>query len=232
VVIMNKQVIEALKRSRYKVLRDHHSLEELYRLRYTCYLAEKAITRNERRMMHDAFDETENCVHVAIEIEGRILAAVRLHLVSTLLRISPTLEVFPEVLDRFEGSPTILDPTRFVIDPKVRKQRLPLHFLALRIPFLATMHYDIDVALAPVRGEHIAFYRRYLGYEPALQPRIYPGLRKPIHLLTADVRQQRDAVLARTPVFGPVDQIPHSGIAFPDLAECYVASKPGRPDAA
>lgn len=229
---MNQQVIEALKRSRYKVLKDHQELEDLYRLRYSCYLAEEAILRNERGMMHDAFDETGNCVHVAIEMEGRMLAAVRLHLVSELSRSSPTLEVFPEVLEMFEGSPTILDPTRFVIDPSVRKRHVPLHFLALRIPFMATMHYDIDVALAPVRGEHIAFYRRYLGYEPALQPRIYPGLRKPIHLLTADVRQQRNAVLARTPVFGPVDEVPHSGIAFPDLAEWYVASKPGRPDAA
>lgn len=229
---MNKPVIEALKHSRYKVLTDHHALEDLYRLRYSCYRAEEAIIRNERGMMHDAFDESENCVHVAIEMEGRMLAAVRLHLVSELSRTSPTLEVFPEVLERYEGSPTILDPTRFVIDPTVRKQRLPLHFLALRIPFLATIHYDIDLALAPVRGEHIAFYRRYLGYEPALQPRIYPGLRKPIHLLTADVRKQRNAVLARTPVFGPVEEVPHSAIAFPDLAECYVASKPVRPDAA
>ncbi|MBF9060107.1 GNAT family N-acetyltransferase [Rhodobacterales bacterium HKCCSP123] len=229
---MNPQVIEALGRSRYKVLTERHDLEELYRLRYTCYRAERSILKNDRGMMFDAFDETENCVHVAIEMEDRMLAAVRLHLVSELSRKSPTLEVFPDVLDMFEGTPTILDPTRFVIDPTVRKQRLPLHFLALRIPFLATMFYDIDVALAPVRGEHIPFYRRFLGYEPARQPRSYPGLRKPIHLLTANVREQRDAVLARTPVFGPVDQIPHSRIAFPALTGIYLASTPGRPDAA
>lgn len=230
--ILNPQVIEALGRARYKVLTDRRDLEEIYRLRYSCYRAERSIASNERAMMFDAFDETDNCVHVAIEMEDRMLAAVRLHLVSELSRKSPTLEVFPEVLDRLEGASTILDPTRFVIDPTVRKQRLPLHFLALRIPFLATIFYDIDVALAPVRGEHIPFYRRYLGYQPALQPRSYPGLRKPIHLLTANVREQRDAGLARTPVFGPVDQIPQSRIAFPELTGVYVASGQGRPDAA
>lgn len=229
---MKEQVIEALKRYRYKVLTDSRDLEELYRLRYKCYRAERSIASNERGIMTDAFDETENCVHVAVEEEGKILAAVRLHLVSKLCHVSPTLEVFPEVLEGLDPGQTVLDPTRFVINPMARKQRVPLHFLTLRIPFLATIFYDIDLALAPVRAEHVAFYRRYLGYEPAMPPRSYPGLKKPIHLLTAEVREQRDAVLARTPVFGPVPEIPQSDIAFPDLAGVYVASKDGRSEAA
>lgn len=229
---MNKQVIEALKHSRYKVLTDSQDLEEIYRLRYKCYRAERAIAENEQGIMADAFDETANCVHVAIEMGGEILASVRLHLVSKLTLISPTLEVFPELLDDRKRGQTILDPTRFVIDPAARKKRVPLHFMALRIPFLATMFYDIDLALAPVRAEHTAFYRRYLGYELTMKPRSYPGLKKPVHLLTANVREQRDSVLARLPFFGPVDEFSHSNIAFPSLSGVYVASKAGRSEAA
>lgn len=229
---MNEQVIEALKIYRYKVLTESQELEELYRLRYKCYRAEQSITSNERKIMTDAFDESENCVHVAVTHDAQILAAVRLHLVSKLCQTSPTVEVFPELLEDTEPTRTILDPTRFVIDPSGRKQRIPLHFLALRIPFLATIFYDIDLALAPVRAEHAAFYRRYLGYEPTLQPREYPGLRKPIHLLTAKVREQRAAVLARTPVFGPVEDIPHSAISFPSLPGVYAASKDSQAEAA
>lgn len=229
---MNEQVIEALKRARYNVLTDSQDLEEVYRLRYKCYRAERSIAENEREVMADAFDESANCLHVGVEMDGEIMASVRLHLVSRLSHTSPTLEVFPEVLDDLKHGQTVLDPTRFVIDPEARKQRVPLHFLALRIPFLAAMFYDIDIALAPVRAEHTAFYRRYLGYEPALEPRSYPGLKKPIQLLTAKVREQREAVLARTPVFGPVDDIPQSKIAFPDLSGAYVASKGGRSEAA
>jgi hypothetical protein len=222
---MNEQVIEALKLYRYKVLTDSKDLEELYRLRYKCYRAERSIASNEREVMTDAFDETANCVHVAVTLDKRILAAVRLHLVSRLCLTSPTVEVFPEILEQTAPTQTILDPTRFVIDPSARAQRVPLHFLTLRIPFLATMFYDIDLALAPVRAEHTAFYRRYLGYVPMMQPRDYPGLKKPIHLLMAKVKEQRHAVLARTPVFGPVNDIPHSNIHFPDLSKVYVASK-------
>lgn len=225
---MNKKVIEALKHSCYKVLTDGQDLEDVYRLRYKCYRAERSIAENERGIMTDAFDETANCVHVAVKMDGEILAAVRLHLVSRLSLTSPTLEVFPEVLDDLKRGQTVLDPTRLVIDPAARKQRVPLHFLALRIPFLAAMFYNIDLALAPVRAEHTAFYRRYLGYDLAMKPRSYPGLKKPVNLLIANVREQRDAVLARTPLFGPLDEFPLSNITFPALSGVYVASKEGR----
>tara|TARA_R100001086_G_scaffold166039_1_gene89921 strand:+ start:3386 stop:4120 length:735 start_codon:yes stop_codon:yes gene_type:complete len=229
---MNKQVIEALKHCRYRVLTDDKDLEQVYRLRYKCYRAERSIAENERGIMSDSFDEAANCVHVAVEMHGEIMAAVRLHLVSRLSLTSPTLEVFPEILEEIKRGRTALDSTRFVIDPVARKQRVPLHFLALRIPCLAIIFYDIDLGLAPVRAEHAAFYRRYFGYEPAMEPRSYPGLTKPIQLLTAKVWEQRDAVLARTPVFGPVEEFPNANIAFPALSAVYLASKKGSSEAA
>ncbi|WP_420557627.1 N-acyl amino acid synthase FeeM domain-containing protein [Roseovarius sp.] len=229
---MYEQVIEALKPARYSVLTDDDDLEELYRLRYTCYRAENTVSARADKRMSDAFDETENCVHVAVRIDGTMLAAVRLHLLSKLCWKSPTLEVFPELLDELKQERTILDPTRFVISSSARRQRIPLNFLTLRIPFLASIFYDVDVALAPVRAEHTAFYRRYLGYEPALEPRSYPGLAKPIQLLTANFKEQREKVLARTPVFGPIEDIPHANIKFPSLSGVYAASKSGSSEAA
>lgn len=229
---MNIHVIEALQDVRYRVLTNPADLEDVYRLRYRCYRAEGSIPESRDERMTDPFDQTPNCVHVAIEMKGETVAAVRLHLLSELSLQSPTLEVFPEIMDILKQDQTVLDPTRFVIDPSARKSRVPAHFLALRIPFMAAMFYGIDVALAPVRTEHTAFYRRYLGYAPVLTPRSYPGLKKPIQLLTAQVRAQRDAVLARTPVFGPLDDQPQANIAFPALSGVYVASKRGRSAAA
>ncbi|WP_246831399.1 N-acyl amino acid synthase FeeM domain-containing protein [Pseudotabrizicola formosa] len=230
--MMNPHVIEALQRSRYKVLSERAELEEIYRLRYKCYLAEEAIGENETGMLTDALDDAPNCVHVAIEVDGKVQAAMRLHLLSDLSLTSPTLDVFPELAEHLKKGQTILDPTRFVIDPEARKMRVPIHFLALRIPFLAAIFYDIDLALASVRTEHIAFYRRYLGYTLAIKARDYPGLKKPLHLLTANFRKQRDAVLARSPVFGPIEEFPHADIAFPALSGVYTASKAGRSEAA
>ncbi|MGP1356641.1 N-acyl amino acid synthase FeeM domain-containing protein [Roseicyclus sp.] len=224
--------MEALKRSRYKVVSEGEDLEAIYRLRYKCYRAEGSIPENELGMMSDPFDETDNCVQIGVEMDGELLASVRLHLVSKLSPVSPTLEVFPELHDYIERGQTILDPTRFAVDPEARKHRVKLNFLTLRVPFIATIFYDIDIVLAPVRAEHAAFYRRYLGAKPATGLRSYPGLKRPVQLLTTDVRAERDGILERTPFFGPVAEIPNANIAFPSLSGVYVASRRGRSDAA
>jgi len=225
---MDDKIVSAFQDISYKVVTERSEREQIYRLRYKCYRAEGSISDDPSNMMTDPFDDTANCVHVAVEKEGRFLASLRLHLVSQDFVLSPTLEVFPELIDDIENGKTILDPTRFVIDPETRSERTALHFLVLRIPFLAAMHYGVDIALAPVRSEHTAFYRRYLGYVPDMSPRSYPALKQPIHLLKVDVQSQRNSVLARTPVFGPIEDIPNSRIAFPDLAPALAAARSTR----
>ena len=228
---MNEQILDALKRARYRVLTGPEEREELYRLRYRCYIKEKAIVPNEGRRMTDPFDQTPNCVNVAVELDGEMLAGVRLHLVTQSSPMSPSLEVFPELEEHVKQGMTILDPTRFVVDPDARQQRVPLHFLALRIPMMAAIFYHVDLALAPVRPEHAAFYSRYLGYQVHIGPRVFPGLQKATQLMVADFEKHRAEVLKRTPSLGPIDGIPQSDIAFPILSELRIR-KSGSSDAA
>jgi len=216
---MNVRIHEALRRTQYSVVKDDAGLEEVCRLRYRCYRAEGAIGDSSSQMMSDPFDHTENCVHVAVQMDGKTLAAVRLHLVTPLAPISPTLDVFPEVRGSLDEGQTVLDPTRFVVDPSARKNQVPLHFLTLRTAVLATMFYNVDLALAPVRSAHVAFYNRYLGYRTATEARHYPGLRKPVQLLMSEGRAQRMAVLERMPFLGPVAEMPGADIDFPPLLE-------------
>jgi len=214
---MHDMVLDALKECRYSILTDSDDLDQVFRLRYDCYRAENAISRNERGIMSDSYDESANCVHVAVEFDNALVAALRLHLVSGLNMHSPTIEVFPDVADTLEAGQTMLDPTRFVVHPEARLVGFPLHLVALRIPFLAAMFYDVDTALAAVRKEHSAFYFRYLGYHYFATPRPYLGLTKPLGLMTAKFKENRDRVLAKFPFFGPIDSIPQSHVGFPDL---------------
>ncbi|SHI34497.1 N-acyl amino acid synthase FeeM domain-containing protein [Wenxinia saemankumensis] len=230
---MNEQVLAALKRARYRVVTGGTELEEIHRLRYKCYLAERSISANEHGLMADAFDELENCVNVAIDVDGKLLAAVRLHLVTKRAPVSPTLRVFPEVAEGLDRGLTILDPTRFVVDPSARQQKLPLHFLGVRVPLLGTMFYDTDLCLIPVRPEHAPFYRRYLNSELAIGPRDYLGLKKKLQLMVTDVRVERDAILQRAPVFGPIPGLPEADVPFPSLSRLrVVAARPNESDAA
>ena len=229
---MNEQILDALSRARYRILSGSEELEDLYRLRYRCYLKEQAIAPNEMGMMSDAFDGTPNCINVAVEMDGDMLAAVRLHLVTPLCPLSPTLSVFPELEESVGQGMTVLDPTRFIVDPSARKRRVPLHFLTLRVPMLAAMFYSVDLALAPVRPEHAAFYSRYLGYETRIAPRPFLGLQKPLQLMVADFEAHRAEVLKRTPSLGPIEGVPNANIDFPDLADLRLPAKPGSSDAA
>lgn len=219
---MHDRVMGTLRECSYAVLTSSDDLDKVYRLRYDCYRAEKSIPSNERGIMSDHFDESPNCVHVAVEMDGAFVAAVRLHLVSKLALTSPTIEVFPEFLDSEQaGQTTMLDPTRFVVHSKARKEGLLLHFAALRIPVLAAMFYNVDIVLAPVRSEHTAFYLRYLGSDVFATPRPYPGLKKPVGLLTANAAEVRDRIFEKYPFFGPVPSIPQSDIHFPSLEGVY-----------
>jgi hypothetical protein len=214
--IMQK-VLDTLEQCRYSIVTDGDDLERVYRLRYDSYRAEDAILKNERGMMSDSYDESSNCVHVAVEMDGEYVAALRLHVFSSEVPVSPTLDVFPELWDLVKSGKSMLDPTRFVVKTGVSKNFLPLHLVTLRIPFLGAVAYDVDFVLAAVRAEHGAFYRRYLRCDHFAAPRAYPGLTKPITLMMTDLAENRDKVLARYPFFGHVDSIPQSEIHFPQL---------------
>ena len=221
---MNEQVLIALRRSRYRIVTDGPELEDIHRLRYKCYLAEGSIAANEHGLMEDVFDDMENCVNVAIDMDGELLAAVRLHLVTKRTPVSPTLRAFPEMEAELDRGTTILDPTRFVVDPSARHRKVPLHFLGVRVPLMGTIFYDTDLCLIPVRPEHAPFYRRYLHSRTVIGPRDYLGLKKRLQLMVTDVRREREAILRRAPVFGPVPDVPSAHIPFPSLSRLRIAS--------
>ena len=229
---MQDEVLAALKRSHYKVAETAAELEAVQRLRYKCYLADGMIGPNGRGLMEDPFDALNNCVNVTIEMDGELRAAVRLHLVTKTSPLSPTLSVFPEVKSYLDAGLTILDPTRFVVDPSARQQRVPLHFLGVRVPLLGTMFYDTDLCLIPVRPAHAPFYKRYFHSEPKIEPRSYLGLKKPLQLMITDVRTERAAILERTPAFGPFPDLPLSAVPFPSLATDVDDARTGSSDAA
>lgn len=222
---MYDDIFETLDFCKYAVFTKGDDLEEICRLRYDCYRAEGSIPRNSRGLMWDPDDESPNCVHVAVQFADTLLASVRLHFASDWSWNTPTINVFPDILDALPDGISLLDPTRFVVRPEAREVGLPLHFVALRIPFLAAMFYDVSLALAPVRREHFPFYRRYLGYEVWAQPRLYPGLKKPVGLLATKPWKHREKVLEKYPFFGPVGKDIRSEIYFPELPGVFRASR-------
>jgi hypothetical protein len=93
----------------------------------------------------------------------------------------------------------IVDPTRFVADPEKAKRFPELPYVTVRLGYVACGHFGADIGLANVRPEHRAFYRKVFLQEPWGEPRLYPGLIKPVGLMAAKYPAIRDRVFQRFP---------------------------------
>jgi hypothetical protein len=69
----------------------------------------------------------------------------------------------------------------------------------VRLGYVAGVHFNADVGLAIVRPEHQAFYRRLFLQETWGEPRLYPGLVKPVGLMAAHYPTLREKVFTRYP---------------------------------
>jgi hypothetical protein len=98
-----------------------------------------------------------------------------------------------------ERGKLIIDPTRFVADPDKVKRYPELPYVTVRLGYVACGHFEADIGLANVRPEHRAFYRMLFLQEPWGEPRLYPGLLKPVGLMAAHYPSIRDRVFQRFP---------------------------------
>ena len=81
-----------------------------------------------------------------------------------------------------------------------------LPYLTLRLAYLACEYFNADLGLAIVRAEHQAFYRRVFLHETIAEPRMFPGLLKPVGLMAADFPAMKEKVFERYPMHA-IDRI-------------------------
>jgi N-acyl-L-homoserine lactone synthetase len=176
--------------------------EAVYRLRYDCYLAEAAIEPREQRRFTDRFDEQSNGFLFAIRHRERLISSIRIHIATPEYPHTPSTTAFSDVLGALTGrGETFVDPTRFVVDRRVRAATALMPYATLRLAAMAADHFDTDHIIATARLEHTPFYRRIFQLEPRTPPRDYLGLVKPLCLMSNDTETIREKVYTRYPIF-------------------------------
>ena len=85
-------------------------------------------------------------------------------------------------------------------DPDKAKRFPELPYLTLRLAYMACEYFNADLGLAIVRAEHQAFYRRVFLHETIAEPRMLPGLLKPVGLMAADFPALKEKVFERYPM--------------------------------
>jgi hypothetical protein len=184
----------------YRLAQTPEEKDEIYRLRYRAYLREGAIQPSADGRVIDQFEDAPNAWTFGVYFHGELYSSIRVSVLTSEWRMSPSVELFGDVLHpELDKGKVIIDSTRFVADPEKARNFPELPYVTVRLGSMAGVYFNADYGLAIVRPEHQAFYRRVFLHETWCEPRLYPGLVKPVGLMAAHLPTVRDRVLARYP---------------------------------
>jgi hypothetical protein len=184
----------------YRLAETPAEKEEIYNLRYRAYLREGAIRPSADQRVVDQFEDAPNAWTFGVYFQGELYSSIRVSVLTSEWRMSPSVELFGDVLHpELDKGLVFIDSTRFVADPEKARNFPELPYVTVRLGSMAGVHFNADYGLAIVRPEHQAFYRRVFLQETWCEPRLYPGLVKPVGLMAAHLPTVRERVLARFP---------------------------------
>lgn len=193
--------LNLLEKLDYRLMQTAEEKEQIYNLRYRAYLREGAVQESPEERVTDQYDDLANSWTFGVFFDDQLYSSVRISVLTSEWRESCSAEAFGEILmPRLDRGEVIIDPTRFVADPE-RVRRMPeLPYLTVRLAYLACEYFNADLGLAIVRPEHQAFYRRLFMHETIAEPRLFPGLLKPVGLMAADFPRLKEKVFTRYPI--------------------------------
>ena len=185
----------------YRLAQTPEEKEEIYNLRYRAYLREGAVKESPEQRVTDQYDDLPNSWTFGVYFHGELYSSVRISVLTSEWRQSCSNEAFGEILNpRLDRGEVIIDPARFVADPDRVKRFPELPYLTLRLAYMACEYFNADLGLAIVRAEHQAFYRKVFLHETIAEPRLFPGLLKPVGLMAADFPTMKEKVFERYPM--------------------------------
>jgi hypothetical protein len=184
----------------YRLAETPGERDEIYRLRYRAYLREGAILPSRSERVTDRYDDLANNFTFGIYVHGELFSSIRVSVLAGEWRGSPSSEMFTDMLHpELDRGKIIIDPTRFVADPDKARLFPELPYVTVRLGYVACAHFHADIGLANVRPEHRAFYRKVFLQETWGEPRLYPGLIKPVGLMAARYPEIKERVFQRFP---------------------------------
>ncbi|MFI5010904.1 MAG: hypothetical protein ACHQAY_01010 [Hyphomicrobiales bacterium] len=195
-------VLDLVERVDYRRADTPEEKEEIYRLRYDAYRQEGAIEPSFQRSFSDRFDSLDNAYIFGVYYEGELASSIRLNISTPECPELPALGVFADILaPEIEARRTIIDPTRFVVEPMIARTVPKISYATVRIGWMACEFFGTDLVLATVRIEHQAFYKRMFGHKAMSEARHYPSLKKPISLMGLEYFAAKQKVHQRYPFF-------------------------------
>jgi len=200
IALVPERTADPLEHVDYRLAETPEDKDRIYRLRYRAYLREGAILPSESERVTDRYDDLPNNFTFGIFVHGELYSSIRISVLTAEYRGSPSSEMFTDLLHpELDRGKVIIDPTRFVADPEKARMFPELPYVTVRLGYVACGYFNADIGLANVRPEHRAFYRKVFLQQPWGEPKLYPGLIKPVGLMAATYPEIRERVFQRFP---------------------------------
>jgi hypothetical protein len=197
------RVLRFLERVEHRIARTESEREAAFRLRHDAYVRNGLMeARSDRRLFDSHYDNAANAWITMTFVDGELAATTRLNLGIGEDSDLPSMAVYPDVVaPRLRAGLAILETTRLAASIEFSCSNPELAYLAMRPGYMAATHFDVDLAVASPRIEHMAFYRRVLRFVPWCEPRPYPGLTAKFGCMGADFQEARERVETRYPFY-------------------------------
>ncbi len=103
----------------YRLAETPAEKEEIYNLRYRAYLREGAIRPSAEQRVADQFEDAPNAWTFGVYFHGELYSSIRVSVLTSEWRLSPSVELFGDVLHpQLDKGMIFIDSTRFVADPE------------------------------------------------------------------------------------------------------------------
>ena len=197
------RVSRFLERVEYRIAKADCEREAAYRLRHDAYVRNELMRpRRDRRLFDKQYDLAANALITMTFVDGELAATSRLNLGIGQDSVLPSMAVYPEAVGpRLRAGQVILETTRLAANIQLSGSNPELAYVAMRPGLMAAVHFDIDLAVASPRLEHMAFYRRVLLFTQWCEPRPYPGLTAKFGCMGADFHEAQARIEARYPFY-------------------------------
>lgn len=195
-----KKAIETLDKIEYRKITTSKEIEDVQRLRFEAYSRENNVFSDKAFLRSDRFDNEKNAEIFGLYIENRLASSLRLHRVSAESPQTPSAIYFPEFfMTRLARGDSFLEPTRFVVSEEFARRFPAMHFMTMRVCFMATVHYGVPFIMCSVRAEHGSYYKRYFGMEAEVVGKTVPTIAVPADLYVGNVAEKLPLVEKRLP---------------------------------
>lgn len=183
------------------IARTPETLEQVYRLRYTCYRRKSSIDLRPDEQFSDSFDDVPNSFSfLARNSQAEAIATVRITVVRPDLgwTDSPALHVYGDHPGlQAMSRESFVEASRLCFARQARRDafvRLLGNMAAL------AESYKVQWLVACPRVEHSGIYQRMFGFQPLAAPRRYFGVNFETQLLGISVGQLRNYVYEEKPM--------------------------------